>query len=113
MAHLLSVHDVGVSLGSRDILSNVSLSLEDGSRIGVVGPNGGGKTTLLRLITGALAPTSGEVIPTNTAKFATLTQADELPDTTVLEAIHAGTARHEWASDARVRDLHAGLLPDI
>ncbi|MGJ9712899.1 ABC-F family ATP-binding cassette domain-containing protein [Actinotignum sp. GS-2025d] len=113
MAHLLSVHDMGVSLGSRDILSNVSLSLEDGSRIGVVGPNGGGKTTLLRLITGALAPTSGEVIPTNTATFATLTQADELPDTTVLEAIHAGTARHEWASDARVRDLHAGLLPDI
>ena len=113
MAHLLSVHDVGVSLGSRDILSNVSLSLEDGSRIGVVGPNGGGKTTLLRLITGALAPTSGEVIPTNTAKFATLTQADELPDATVLEAIHAGTARHEWASDAHVRRLHAGLLPDI
>ncbi|MDK6787650.1 ABC-F family ATP-binding cassette domain-containing protein [Actinotignum sp. GS-2025f] len=113
MAHLLSVHDVGVSLGSSDILSNVSLSLEDGSRIGVVGPNGGGKTTLLRLITGRLAPTSGEVIPTNTATFATLTQADELPDTTVLEAIHAGTARHEWASDARVRDLHAGLLPDI
>ncbi|MFG6285224.1 ABC-F family ATP-binding cassette domain-containing protein [Actinotignum schaalii] len=113
MAHLLSVHDVGVSLGSSDILSNVSLSLEDGSRIGVVGPNGGGKTTLLRLITGRLAPTSGEVIPTSTATFATLTQADELPDTTVLEAIHAGTARHEWASDARVRDLHAGLLPDI
>lgn len=114
MAHLLSVHEAGIDLGSRPILGGVSVSLADGSRIGVVGPNGAGKTTLLRILTGALTPDTGTVAMSNNARVATLTQADDLPPhLSVREAIHSGAADYEWARDAHIRSLHAGLLPDI
>ncbi len=113
MTHLLSVQNASISLGSRPILEDVSVSLEDGSRIGVVGPNGGGKTTLLKIVAGAVAPDSGVVTTSREARIALLTQADELPDVTVREAIHGEAATFEWASDASVRELHAGLLPEI
>lgn len=51
MAHILGLEDVSISLGSRPILGDLNLSFDDGARIGVVGPNGGGKSTLLKLIT--------------------------------------------------------------
>ncbi|MDY5128680.1 ABC-F family ATP-binding cassette domain-containing protein [Actinotignum urinale] len=113
MAHLLSTQNIGMTLGARHILSNISLSLEDGNRIGVVGPNGGGKTTLMRMIAGDLEPTEGKITAANNVRYALLSQNDSLPDTTVQEAIHGGVSTFTWASDARVRELHAGLLPDI
>ena len=114
MAHLLSVHEVGIDLGSRPILGGVSVSLADGARIGVVGPNGAGKTTLLRILTGDLAPDTGTVAMSNDGRVATLAQADDFAENlTVREAIHSGAADYEWARDAHIRSLHEGLLPDI
>lgn len=114
MAHILGMEEVGVSLGSRPIVGGLNLSLEDGNRIGIVGPNGGGKTTVLRLLTRALEPDTGRVTVRGGTRFAVLSQRDGLdPDLTVRDAIHGDAATFEWASDARVRELHAGLIPEV
>ncbi len=114
MAHILGMEEVGISLGSRPILGGLNLSLEDGSKIGVVGPNGGGKTTALRLLTRTLEPDTGRVTVRGGTRFAVLSQRDTLdPGLTVRDAIHGAAATFEWASDAHVRELHAGLIPDV
>ena len=114
MAHLLGLQHVGITLGNRPILGDVSVSLEDGDRIGVVGPNGGGKSTLLRIMSGELSPDDGAVTKLGEASVTRLSQSDSFrTGQTVLEAIHGSTAEHEWASDAHIRRLHAGLIPEI
>lgn len=114
MAHLLGTQNVGVTLGARSILSDINVSLQDGDRIGVIGPNGGGKSTLLRILDGTLEPDTGEVTRNRDVRIAALTQADTLdPNTDVEHAIHGDSATFEWASDSAVRALHDGLLPDI
>ncbi|WP_205647301.1 ABC-F family ATP-binding cassette domain-containing protein [Actinobaculum sp. 313] len=114
MAHLLAADRIGITRGHRPILADVSVSLADGSRVGVVGANGGGKTTLLRMLAGTLAPDTGRVTRTNGSRIAYLMQADSFAEgSTAYEVIHSTAAVHEWASDAHIRRLHAGLLPDI
>lgn len=114
MAHILGMEDVGISLGSRPILSDINVSLEDGNSIGVVGPNGGGKSTLLRLMTRDLEPDTGRVTMVSGTRFAMLSQADDLSsDHTVGEAIHGDVETFQWASDAKIRELHTGLIPDV
>ena len=114
MAHILNLEDVGITLGSRPILADVNLSLEDGSRIGVVGPNGGGKSTLLKLMMREIPPETGRVTVSGGTRFAYLTQMDSLnPEHTVEEAIHGGSEVFEWASNAQIREIHEGLLPDV
>lgn len=113
MAHLLSLEDVGVTLGSRPILGGITLGLDDGARVGVVGPNGGGKSTLLRLITGDLEPQGGRVTHSGGLRIAILSQRDDLEGQTVREAIHGTASEHEWASERAIRELHAGLIPDV
>ncbi|VEI13031.1 ABC-F family ATP-binding cassette domain-containing protein [Trueperella bialowiezensis] len=113
MAHILGMEDVAISLGTRPILADLNLGLEDGSRIGVVGPNGGGKSTLLRLLTRDLEPDTGRVTMVADTHFAVLTQRDSMPNQPVRAAIHGEAATYEWASDAAIRELHAGLIPDI
>lgn len=113
MAHLLSMEDAGITLGSRPILGNLTLGLDDGAKIGIVGPNGGGKSTLLKLITGELEADTGRVTRTGGLRIAILSQKDTLADTTVREAIHGTASEHEWASERAIRELHAGLIPDV
>ncbi len=98
---------------SRVLLDAVSLGVERGERVGVVGLNGGGKTTLLDIITGSRAPDGGRVSRVGGLNLAHLAQGDALPEgarvrDVVLAAWH-GAADHEWASDAKVRDVLDGL----
>ncbi|WP_216402647.1 ABC-F family ATP-binding cassette domain-containing protein [Arcanobacterium phocae] len=114
MAHILGVEDVSIALGSRPILGNINVSIEDGAKIGIVGPNGGGKSTLLKLLTRALEPDSGQVTMMNGTRFSVLSQAISFaPDVTVIQAIHGNTEEYVWASDSAIRYLHEGLLPDV
>jgi len=113
MAHLLGADRVTLALGTRVLLDAVSLGLDDAQRIGVVGPNGAGKSTLLRVLAGVQEPDDGRVTRAGGVRLAMLDQRDDLPAGTVLDAIHGTADAHEWASDPRVRAVHAGLLPDV
>jgi ATP-binding cassette subfamily F protein uup len=98
---------------SRVLLDAVSLGVERGERVGVVGLNGGGKTTLLDIITGARAPDGGRVSRVGGLNLAHLAQGDTLPAGArvrdVVLAAWDGAADHEWAADAKVRDVLDGL----
>ncbi|OZM84386.1 ABC-F family ATP-binding cassette domain-containing protein [Pseudonocardia sp. MH-G8] len=98
---------------SRVLLDAVSLGVERGERIGVVGLNGGGKTTLLDIITGIRPPNGGRVSRIGGLNLAHLVQGDALPAGArvrdVVLAQWAGAADHEWAGDAKVRDVLDGL----
>lgn len=113
MTHHLSLDGVGVTLGSRPILGDINLGVEGGMKVGIVGPNGGGKSTLLRLITGELEPDTGRITRSSSLRIAALSQADRTEDRTVAQAIHGDVPEHVWASDPSIRDLHRGLIPDV
>ncbi len=113
MAHLLGADRVTLALGTRVLLDGVSLGLDDGQRVGVVGPNGAGKSTLLRVLAGVQDPDDGRVTRAGGVRLAMLDQRDDLGSGTVLDAIHGMADAHEWASDPRIRAVHAGLLPDV
>ncbi|MEV1294613.1 ABC-F family ATP-binding cassette domain-containing protein [Pseudonocardia sp. NPDC049635] len=96
---------------SRILLDSVSLGVERGERIGVVGLNGGGKTTLLDVLTGERPTEGGRVSRLGGLRMAHLAQRDRFPaGSTVRDIVleHYG-ADHEWASDPRVRDVLDGL----
>ncbi len=98
---------------SRVLLDAVSLGVERVERIGVVGLNGGGKTTLLDIITGDRAPDGGRVSRVGGLRLAHLAQGDELAAGVrvrdVVLAAWAGAADHEWAADGDVRGVLDGL----
>ena len=109
-ANLVNLEDVGKAYGTTVVLDGVSLGIGTGERIGVVGRNGGGKSTLLKLMTGAETPDRGRVTRTGGLRIATVDQRGSLPaGTTVREYVVGHAAEHEWAGDAAVRAVLAGL----
>jgi ATP-binding cassette subfamily F protein uup len=114
MPNLLNLERVSKSYGVRMLLDDVSLGVSEGERIGVVGRNGDGKTTLLRLLTGLEEPDSGRVSQQRGLPIGYLQQGDELEDThTVREAVLGGMADHEWAADSRTREVVEVLLAGV
>ena len=113
MANLVNLEAVSKSYGIRPLLSDVSLGVDEGDRIGVVGLNGGGKTTLLEVLAGLEAPDTGRVSQNRDLRTAVLTQRIELPEQiTVRHAVLdplGVTAEYEWAADPRVRGILDGL----
>ncbi|AKU15907.1 ABC-F family ATP-binding cassette domain-containing protein [Luteipulveratus mongoliensis] len=111
MANLLSAERISLMLGTRHILDEVSLGIGGGDRIGVVGRNGGGKSTLLRVLQGDQAVDSGRVTRVGSLTIGVLSQVDTLPaGATVADAVLGDRAEHEWAGDSRIRDVLNGLL---
>jgi ABC transport system ATP-binding/permease protein len=114
MANLINLESVGKAFGPTLVLEGVSLGVADGERIGVVGRNGGGKSTLLAILAGDEPVDSGRVTRTASAEVARLSQHDPLaPDATVIGAVIGDRVEHEWAADARVRGVLDGLLQGI
>jgi ATPase subunit of ABC transporter with duplicated ATPase domains len=96
------------------VFESVTVGVNDGARIGIVGRNGDGKSSLLRLLTGQLQPDSGRVTRRSGLRVGALSQADTLdPDRTVGWTLVGEAAEHQWAGDARVRDVVGGLVSDI
>jgi ATP-binding cassette subfamily F protein uup len=112
--NLVNLDSVGKIFAARTILEDVSLGVAAGERIGVVGRNGDGKSTLLRLIAGLEQPDTGLVTRTGDLTLGVLTQADELDGSrTIREELVGGRADHEWAADARFRSVLDGLLGGV
>jgi ABC transport system ATP-binding/permease protein len=114
MANLLNLEHVSKSYGVRPLLDDVTLGVNEGDRIGIVGRNGDGKTTLLEVMTGIEAPDAGRVSRQRGLLVGYLHQGDTLDDThTVREAVLGGRADHEWAADAGMREVVEVLLAGI
>ena len=114
MAFLLGCEKARVEFPTKTVFEDVSLGLDEGDRIGVVGKNGDGKSTLLSLLAGIIDPDEGRVIRTRGVRVGVLGQADVLSDDdTVEHAVVGDTPEYEWAGDARVRDIISGLAADI
>ena len=112
--NLLNLEKVTKSYGVRILLDEVSLGVGEGERIGIVGRNGDGKTTLLNLMAGRETPDSGRVSTARGLHIGYLDQRDLLDDThTVREVVLAGKADHEWAADGRTREVVEVLLADV
>ena len=114
MAHLLGAENLRIAFPHRTVLESVSLGVDEGDRIGIVGRNGDGKSTLMRLLAGVATPDSGRVTVRGGVTIGMLDQSDTLdPDLTIGRAVVGDTPEHEWAGDAKVRDVISGLLGDL
>jgi len=111
MAHLLGAEALQLEFPTRIIFDSVSLGVDEGDRIGVVGRNGDGKSSLLAMLAGMLEPNGGRVTVRRGVTVGVLDQGDTLDDDdTVASAVVGDLPEHEWAGDPRVRDVTAGLL---
>ncbi|PCC25783.1 glycerophosphodiester phosphodiesterase [Glutamicibacter sp. BW78] len=114
MAHLLGAENVSVAFATRTILDGVTLGLEQGDRIGMVGRNGDGKSTLMRLLARRQDPDSGRVTQRSDAQVGYLDQQDVLDgDLEVGQAIVGDAAAHEWASNPKIREIMGGLVGEV
>jgi len=112
--NLVNLNGVEKGYGSRSVLRGVTLGVAAGERIGVVGRNGHGKSTLLRLIAGFETPDAGAVTRSGGLGVALLGQGDELDERrTIRQELVGGRADHEWAGDKAFRAVLDGLLGGV
>lgn len=109
--NLVNVESVSKVYGTRTLLDGISLGVSEGDRIGVVGRNGDGKTTLIRMLAKLEGPDSGRVTHTSGLRLGVLTQHDSLdPAATVRHEVIGDRPDHDWAGDAKIRDVLTGLF---
>lgn len=114
MAHLLGAETLHLEYPTKVVFDSVSLGVNEGDRIGIVGRNGDGKSSLLAMLAGRVEPDAGRVTVRGGVRIGVLDQGDTLDDAdTVGHAVVGETPEHVWAGDARVRDVIAGLLGDV
>ena len=114
MAHLLGGENLHLEYPTGVVFDSVTIGVSEGDRIGIVGRNGDGKSTLLGLLTGRIAPHSGRVTRRGGLRVGSVDQADTLdPDQTVGWSLVGDRPDHEWAGNARIRDVIGGLVADI
>ncbi|MGB3771259.1 MAG: ABC-F family ATP-binding cassette domain-containing protein [Rhodococcus sp. (in: high G+C Gram-positive bacteria)] len=112
MANLINLEQVSKSFGVKPLLDGVSLGVQENERIGVVGLNGNGKTTMLEVLAGVEPPDSGRVSRVGGLRMAVVTQRGVLPPgSTIGDVVLAplDVAEHEWAGDARIRSVLDGI----
>ena len=114
MAILLGCDSVSLEFPTKHIFDSVTLGVGEGDRIGIVGKNGDGKSTLLSVLAGTLEPDDGRVTHRRGITIGLLGQKDQLVDTdTVHHAVVGDTPEYEWASSPRTRQILAGLISDV
>jgi ATP-binding cassette subfamily F protein uup len=112
--NLVNLHAVAKGYGSREVLDDVTLGINEGERVGIVGENGAGKSTLMRLLAGAEAPDQGTATHTTGMAAALVGQRVDLdPAGTVRAELVGGRPDHEWARDAAIREVLDGLLGGV
>jgi ABC transport system ATP-binding/permease protein len=114
VAHLLGAEALSLEFPTKVVFDRVTIGLNEGDRVGIVGRNGEGKSTLMQLLAGRIEPDDGRVTARRGLRIGMLHQADELdPSRTVADTIVGGIDEHEWAGDSRARDVIAGLASDV
>ncbi|GAA3017658.1 ABC-F family ATP-binding cassette domain-containing protein [Streptomyces drozdowiczii] len=109
--NLINVEQVSKVYGTRALLDGVSLGVSEGDRIGVVGRNGDGKTTLIRMLARLEEADTGRVTHSGGLRLGVLTQHDSLdPAATIRHEVIGDLADHEWAGSAKIRDVLTGLF---
>ena len=107
----IGLEHVSLAFATKTIFTDVTQGVFEGDRIGIVGKNGDGKSTLLHLFRGAQEPDSGRVTKRGGLTFGMLDQRDPLDDNaTIREAALEGRADYEWASDNTSREIVEALL---
>ncbi|GAT04214.1 ABC-F family ATP-binding cassette domain-containing protein [Mycolicibacterium fortuitum] len=114
MAHLLGGETLHLEYPTGVVFDSVTVGVSEGDRIGIVGRNGDGKSTLLGMLTGRITPHAGRVTRRSGLRVGSLDQTDTLdPGHTVSWSLVGDRPEHEWAGDARIRDVIGGLVADI
>ncbi len=114
MAFLFGCENVHLEYPTKTIFESLSLGVEDGDRVGVVGRNGDGKSSLLGLFDGTIEPDDGRVLRTGGVRFASLRQSDSLDDgKSVGWNVVGDVPEYEWAGDARIRQIIDGMIGDL
>ena len=112
--NLVGLESVSHEYPNRVVLDNLTIGLHAGDRIGVVGRNGDGKSTLMSIFAGTLTPDSGRVTRRGNLQVGTLTQDDSFDDNDTVARVVVGEGpEHEWASSPAIRDVLGGLLGDV
>ena len=114
VTNLLNLESVSKSFDIRALLDGVSLGVNAGNRIGIVGRNGGGKSTLIKVMAGIEAPDSGRVSKAGSINIGLLGQSDDSDeDSLVRDVVLGDLATHEWAGNSKVREVLTGLFGGI
>jgi len=114
VAHLLGAEAVHLEYPTQVVFTSMTVGVSDGDRIGIVGRNGDGKSSLLGLLTGRVAPDSGRVTQRSGLRVGALSQADTLDSaSTVGWTLVGDQPDHEWAGNPRIRDVVSGLVADL
>ncbi|WP_120003009.1 ABC-F family ATP-binding cassette domain-containing protein [Nesterenkonia muleiensis] len=114
MAHLLGAEGVSITFGTRTVLNGITLGINAGDRIGIVGRNGDGKSTLMRILGKSAESDSGRVTWRGGVSVGFLDQQDVLEDSqTIRTAVLGDAADHQWATDPSKRDVAQGLLGEL
>ena len=114
MVHLLGAEALHFEYPTQQVLDSVTLGVSAGDRVGIVGRNGDGKSTLMKLLVGKLEPDAGQVTVRSDTTIGMLDQSDAVDTSlTVGQAIVGDLAEHEWAGDPKIRDIISGLVADL
>lgn len=109
--NLVNLESVSKAFDIRPLLSSVSLGINEAERIGIVGRNGGGKSTLLRVIAGLEPPDSGRVAKAGNTHLGILSQVDNAaPGAKIRDHVLGDKQTHEWARDSAIREIFTGLF---
>ena len=114
MAHLLGAENISLEFPTKQVFKNLTIGVNEGDRIGIVGRNGDGKSTLMKLLSKRMDADSGRVTHRSDLRIGILDQSDVLDHSmTIGEAVVGDTPEHMWAGNPKVRDVISGLLNDL
>ncbi len=114
MAHLLGAEKIRLSFATTEVFQDLTIGVQEGDRIGIVGKNGDGKSTLLRLFAKVQEPDAGQITKRSDVRIGMLDQFDDFtPEQTISQVVIGDLAEHEWAGNSKVRDIFSGLLSDF
>ncbi len=114
MAHLLGAEKIRLSFATTRVFENLTIGVQDGDRIGIVGRNGDGKSTLIKLFARIQGPDSGQITKRGDVRVGLLDQFDQFAlSETISHVVVGDTPEHEWAGNSKIRDIFQGLLKDF